>query len=285
MGRGQRTRTGKVELVEINMPTEKSELSQKLSDYSILLFGKKKIGKTTLAAEFPNVFYLPTEPGNKSISVFQPLDKQGKGKVLETWAEFCSYVEGYLKDRKTYGASCVDVMDKAYQIGFAHMCEVLGIEHPNDEKDYGKSWQAINNEVMRVIRRLIGDPRGCILISHEKVREVEDKITGEVKDVVQCSLSGRIHDEITGIVDIWAYYTYKDRERRLYIRGEENIDCGTRLTERFLDKESGEPLLYIPMGDSPKEGYENLLKAFDNDLSLERPKAGGGVKKKKRKLS
>jgi hypothetical protein len=289
MGKGMIAPGAKTVPDKVIMPTEKSKVSDRLEDYSWLLFGKKKIGKTTLAAQFPNVFFFPTEPGGKAISAYQPLDEEGHQKVIETWSEFCGYVEGYRKKKKTYGPSCVDVVDKAYQMCFAHMCDnILHIEHPNDEKDYGKSWQAINNECMRVVKQLVADPRGCVLISHAKVREVEDPLTGATRDILQCTLSGRIHDEITGIVDIWAYYGYKGNERRLYIRGSEDIDCGVRLgmDDRFVDSETGDPLEYIPMGGNPKESYENLLKAFANELSVERhdhkvKKGGKKIKIKK----
>lgn len=272
----------------VKMPTKKSVISDRLEDYSWLIFGKKKIGKTTLIAQFENVFLFPTEPGSKAISVYQPTDKKGNPRVLDSWPLFCGYVDGYLEDTETYGPSCVDIIDKAYELAFDHTCHVLGIEHPNDEKDYGKSWQAINKECMRVVKKLLADRRGCFLLSHVKQREVENPLTGEVSEKLFCSLSGRIHEEITGIVDVWAYYGYHKTERRLWINGHEDIDCGTRIENRFLDSETGKQLSYIPMGDSPAESKENLLKAFENEISTAKrdhvPKKGG-VKLKKRKVN
>ena len=49
----------------IKLPTKKSKIESDLSKYSILLYGKIKIGKTSLAAQFPDALFLMTEPGGK----------------------------------------------------------------------------------------------------------------------------------------------------------------------------------------------------------------------------
>jgi len=273
------------------MPEDLPEEVTEISDFSFLIFGEKKIGKTTLVSKFPKVFFFPTEPGTKAIRVFQPLDKKGHRKVIDSWQEFEGYVNGYLEyvgDR--YGANCVDVADGAYELCFDYMCKnVLFVDHPQDANDYGKSWKEITKEFKRVMGKLIASPGGHVSLSHVKVRETEHWFTGDQWEQIKSSLSGAGHEYITATVDLWAYYGYFRNERRLWITGNEKLDAGNRIQEmgRFRDKESGELINYIPMGKSAEEGYDNLLKAFENDLTVEpdRPKAKKLKRKKKVKKS
>ena len=50
-------------LAEVNSPPEE------LRAFSMLIYGSKKIGKTTLASRFPNPYFLALEPGTKALRV------------------------------------------------------------------------------------------------------------------------------------------------------------------------------------------------------------------------
>lgn len=52
------------------LPTEKKQPKQKLEDYSILLYGQPKIGKSTFCSQMDMPLFLATEPGLEALSVW-----------------------------------------------------------------------------------------------------------------------------------------------------------------------------------------------------------------------
>ena len=48
----------------MQLPKNKNVPSDDLADYVLMIAGEKKIGKTSLAAEFPDSFVIEGEPGN-----------------------------------------------------------------------------------------------------------------------------------------------------------------------------------------------------------------------------
>ncbi|HOK47887.1 MAG TPA: AAA family ATPase, partial [Bryobacteraceae bacterium] len=53
------------------LPTKKTPPRANLGDYSILIYGPTKIGKTTLASQFPEALFLATEPGLNALEAYQ----------------------------------------------------------------------------------------------------------------------------------------------------------------------------------------------------------------------
>ncbi len=51
----------KLEAEKFILPTQRSQIAESLEDYSMLIYGQKKIGKTTLLAEFLEAFFLMFE--------------------------------------------------------------------------------------------------------------------------------------------------------------------------------------------------------------------------------
>lgn len=244
-------------LPPIILPTQKTVPFGDLSDFLILMYGKRKIGKTTLWARLPRAFFLMCDPGGKALELFQPQRPDGKPKHIESWAEFVGYVDAL--EQADFGPIVVDTADRAYELCFEAMCRKLAITHPHDENDYGKSWGMINGEYMRQLDRLMGIGRGVVLLSHSKIRE--NKETG--KDVLQSTLSGSIGDKITGVVDIWGCYTYVGGGRYWYIRGSETLDAGCRLEKNFQSP-AGNPLTRVYMGTDADQAFANLHAAFHN---------------------
>ena len=74
----------------IKLPTKRTEIEKDLSKYTIFLYGREKIGKTTLAAQFPDALFLMFEPGAKSLEIFR-ID-------INTWAEFLEAIKLHRKN-------------------------------------------------------------------------------------------------------------------------------------------------------------------------------------------
>ena len=249
--------------VTVTLPDTRSEVCTELFDHIILIFGDKKIGKTSMLSHIPNAFFLMCDPGGKSLKLFQPQDANGRPSRIKTWQEFKLWVEKLLAS--DFDTIVIDTIDEAKTLCRDYMLKKLGVSHLGDLK-WGEGWEKFTIEFRSVIDTIADSNKGLVMLSHESSTEVED-FSGEVYNLTGCSLSGKIQEHITGIVDIWAYYTYDRSGRSLYVTGSKFLDAGNRLTENFLDATTGEELTQISMGTNSKESYNNFIAAYKNEYS------------------
>jgi len=246
----------------VSLPEDLSVPSSALLDYTMLIYGDNKIGKTSLAAQFPDAIFLMFEAGGKALRIYQ--------RSVGTWEEFLAYLD-LLETDTRFRTVVVDTVDMAYDRCFEYMCQKLCIEHPHDEKDYGKSWGQIENEFIKQISRLLRLQKGVLFISHSVERETRTR-GGEKFNRVEPSVSNQAARFLTAVVDLWSYYTYVGLDRVLILRGDDYVSGGCRPVENFIAKD-GQPVQKIPMGGDAKTAYENLVRAFEN----RQPTADGKV--------
>ena len=266
----------------VSIPSMPSKISTRFSDYSFLIHGEKKIGKTTLLAQEEDAFFLCCDPLQRSLSIRQ--------RHVPDWEHMLAYIllleKGNFK--KPIKTVIIDGADIAYHLCFDWCCRKLVINHPNDEDDFGKSWQFIRREFDSAILRL-----HCIpgiaprFISHSKWAETKTRSGGKVERLIP-NLTGQAEEILNGRVDIWGAYVYDGSNRILVIRGNEQVGAGHRVDSQFRTPE-GEPVEEIYMGKSPQQAYANLIDAFRNKQTyisfdeLEQPKKKRAKRKTKRK--
>lgn len=239
---------------DFTLPTERSTPCDKLQDYSILLYGEKKIGKTTLSSMFKKAFFMLCEPGGKALSLYS--------RPVRNWLELKAYVRLIIKS-KEFENVVIDTADYSYEYCFDYTCKKMVIDHPSDEA-WGKGWKAIKKEYATEINKLLHSGKGVIFISHAREEEVKER-GGDTFNRTASTLSGQAKELLEGLVDIWAYYTYEGNKRVLIIQGDDYIDAGHRVEGRFLHPD-GAPIRKIDMGNSKEEAYANFIAAFENKL-------------------
>ena len=238
-------RSVKVDGVELTLPTEKNEPLKNLLDASFLLYGPKKIGKTTLLSQFEDPFFIFFEPGGRFISTFNRSPK--------TWPQFKGYLDLLEKEDK-FRTVILDTVDQCYNMCYRWVCDEMGIEHPQDQK-WGSAWKRIEDEFASAIMRIVAMDRGKIFTSHSEEKDVENEDGQEVRRIIP-TMPKQAARVLEALVDIWACYKYKGKERVLYVEGNENISAGHRLKNNFVGVQR------ISMGSSDEEAYRNLKKAF-----------------------
>jgi len=238
---------------KFRLPTDRSEPADDLGAYTWLIFGEKKIGKTTLTAMFGEVLHLFTEPGGKALRVY-PV-------VVDSWRKFQRSIRALQKDER-FDTVVIDIVDKLWGMSEDYVCEKLVIDDLAEE-EWGKGWRAQKREFERQIDALLNIGKGVVFISHAIEAEVETR-DGETYDRMQPSMHKKMREVVEGVVDIWAYYTYDKKRRVLQILGDDNVSAGHRLEGRFLTPD-GLPIRRIDMGRSPKEAYKNVVAAFNNE--------------------
>lgn len=261
------------------LPEEPNRVSDDLSDYTGLLYGLKKIGKTSMCQFFDRPFFMMLEPGAKAISVYQTVDEEGKPRVVRTWAEFKEWVKLLEKDKR-FRIVIVDPVDKLYRLCEKAVCQKLAISHPSEE-EWGKGWGAVREEFEEwVLGRLMNMGKGVIFISHAKEAEIKTR-TGEKYHTIISTMPSQAREAIEGVVDFWGYYAYDGKDRVLTLGGDDHIDAGHRISKHFRYTD-GSRIREIRMGSSEKESYKNFVAAFRNELD---PPAAKEVKAPVKKLS
>jgi hypothetical protein len=237
------------------LSNEITEPSDRLEDYIILLTGEKKIGKTTLAAEFNSdkSYFLATEVGYRGLRI--------RKSDISDWRMAKAAAKALKKAGTKYGPIIVDTVDKLYSLCEDYICDKLAIQHLSDE-DWGKGYSECRKEFDRFITTLSQIGVGLILITHTEEREVKTRGGGTYDRIVP-TMSRQARQVIEPLVDIWTYYMYDGQRRVLVIQGDDHIAAGHRLVDRFRTP-AGKPVRQIDMGRSAKRAYKNLVAAFNN---------------------
>lgn len=241
----------------LELPSEVSTPGGGLGDFTWLIYGERKIGKTSLAAEFPDALFLMFEPGGKGLAIYQT--------PITSWQDFKDCVR-LLKDTDQFKTVVIDTIDIAYELALMYTGSREGFSHPSDNKDFGKSWQQVRLEFSSGIKELADTGRGIIFLSHAKEIEFQPERGAKFNKVIP-NIATQARTFISGFVDVIAFYGYHGVDRWLTIHGSDRIDAGHRIVGHFqIEKEGEKPKAVhcIPMGDSPQEGFSNIQLAFDN---------------------
>lgn len=262
------------ELPEVELATSRNDPLESFESHALWLYSQPGVGKTSLSAEFPNCHQFFFEPGGDYVSSFQ--------KPVSHWLEWVAYKEAFLKS--DFSFAVVDGMRDAFDLCFEFMCqEVLKIEHPTDEKDYGKSWNAIYTEFVRQFVDIIKARRGLIMNSHAVEAQFKPQFDAPY-NTIRPSLSSKPLERLMANVTVLGYL-YHDPSRGenvLRIRDNGSILAKCRPTNLFLYKD-GTPIEEIPMGTSAAESFRRYKAAFHNEMApppKQTPKQGLLLKKR-----
>lgn len=240
-----------------SLPDERTKPVADMMAYSWLLYGEKKVGKTSLCAEFPDCLILGFEPGGKALAAYwRPINK---------WADLLAYLK-LLEKSDRFRTVAIDTAERMYDRCFEYVSNrELGGAHPHDMNDYGKSWGKIRVEFERAVERLLSMGRGVVFVSHAKLHDVQTR-DGRTYHQLGPKLTGQPMECLEGLVDTIAYYGYDDDgDRVLTIRGNAHLKAGTRFEKHFQTSD-GDQLIGIPMGGSAGEAYKALLAGYENRL-------------------
>lgn len=178
----------------IALPTARAKPTTDFTTKSILVYGPPKIGKSSLAARFPDALFLECEPGLSELEVFKI--------PTYTWVDFLEACKLIAAGNHTFKTVVVDTVDNAFKYCSDHVNAQHGVEYEGD-LPHGKGWSFVKNEWHRVMTRLASLPYGLILISHSVDREIETR-TGNYTRTMP-SLPERARGVVLGLVDIILY--------------------------------------------------------------------------------
>jgi hypothetical protein len=183
------------------LPTKKTPPKDDLGDFTTLIYGPTKIGKTTFASRFPEALFLACEPGLNALEAYQ--------MSITSWTDLLAAAAEIAKGEHQFKTVVIDTVDNAYKYCEEYVCAAEKIRHPND-LEYGKGAAFVNNEFQRVLTKLAALPYGLILISHDKEREVKTP-TGKYMKTIP-TLSDKACKIVLGMADMVLYCDTEETE-------------------------------------------------------------------------
>jgi hypothetical protein len=254
----------------VNLPTVKNVPPQKLSDSIIVIYGRKGIGKTSLAANFDNALVAMFERGRRNLPIMM-IPQEGEDKL--NWESFRAYVEAFLESE--FDTLVIDTVDKAYECCLDWVCKQNNCTHPNDKNDYGKTWGMVKREFDSTLGAIHDSGKGLVLISHETTKQLSRISKGLLRDTgteqlnlerFEPSCSKQAFEVIQEICDYVFYYGYREEFRCITVRSPNDLvwtSCG--FADKFLDPD-GNTINAFKVGSSPEEAYKNLIAAHANQI-------------------
>lgn len=260
-------------LDDISLPGEANEPPTSLEEVIVTIFGRKNIGKSSLAALFEGAVTFMFERGRRNLSIFQ-IPKKGEPDL--DWVRFRAYRD-LICGSSDFVRPVFDTIERAYECCFQCVCREHGVTHPDEKDKPYLLWNAIKYEFEEVVNSFKDAGKPPIFVSHEKLKPLIKKAPGLRRDGmeestikydrIEPSISGQALAVIEEICDYVFYYGYKDGKRTITVRSPLDIiwtACGMG-DETFRDPDNN-PVECFAVGNSAEEAYKTVLAAFNNQI-------------------
>ena len=232
-----------------------SVVSKDLKGKYIFLYGPPKIGKTTLAVQFPRNLLLGFEHGWNAIDNVMAVD-------VPTWTEFKKYVKQLSTDedlKQQFDTVTVDTIGLAYERCEQYICDRENVDKIGDIP-YGAGFKMVDQEFEGTVRKITQvldetgrTSYGLCLIGHEKVRVEADgtisttHITPDIPD--------RCAKIINRLVDMTAYIGIEEDNKRYIYPRQLTIENGNQKVEIFAGSH------FADLNDKIELSYQALVDA------------------------
>lgn len=236
-------------MVNIFQIPVKQTVNRSLQSKSIMVVGKSKSGKSTIASQAPRPIFLMTENGGEALTGFTPVP-------IASWADFKMAVNQLCspQGRENFDTVVIDtytnlilLLDK--YVGAKLSTEKTSLDFGSDA-DYGKGTKAMRNELGIQLQKLAN--QGYLLLN---IVHAEDKVDFDTgKAYIGTSLSNSLYGVAEKFVD-----------QIVYLRRDENKRTGDIEHRIWFNSKggfSGTGGRFTPDVDSVECSYANLEEAL-----------------------
>ena len=246
------------------LPTKKSVPKINMEEYTILLYGSPKIGKTTFCSQFDEPLFILTEAGTNALSVYEA--------KVNTWLEFKLLLKE-IADAVNAGkfvqkTIVIDTFDNLCTLCTDFVMKEAGVTHPS-ELGFGKGYDLCKREMSKALNFLALLPTGLILTSHERIEEVKTRTS--VYNKALPSANSTYRKLVLGMSDLILYaHTVQVVDKETRIPREVRV-LETKASENW---ESGDRTGLLPA--SIEFNFNSFKEAWDAGLNKKNDK---GAKK------
>ena len=239
---------------------EPTVISRDLKGKYILLYGKPKVGKTTLASRFPKNLLVAFEKGYNAIDGIMAQD-------VSKWADFKLVLRQLEKPeaQEKFDTITIDTATIAYEKCEQFICAQNGVQSIADIP-WGQGYATTKQEFENCLRKITMLGYGLVLISHIETRK--EKVDDEhEREILAPSMPKRCYEVVNQIVDIIGYIATEwddegNSQRWLYTRQTPTIMAGSRF--KYL-------------APKIKLGYDELVNAINDAIDKQRELDGATV--------
>ena len=231
---------------------EPNKVSKDLSSYTTLLFGQPKIGKSRLAADFPNPLFIATEPTQTTIpgAYIQP---------VTTWSEMRQVVR-QLKDpalKAKFKTVIIDVIDLAATYCEKYICNQNGVEKISDIP-WGAGYKLSETEFRDTLYAIRNEGYGLVMVSHVSNGTFKREDGSEFNERVPSIPGSKLKAVAENLADIYAFAHMVSDENGGYKRvlSLRAVDPSTPIGSHFPYLPDEVPLNYSALNAALKKAIE-----------------------------
>lgn len=179
--------------MEFNISTGKVHTAVKT-----VIYGAEGIGKTTLAAQFPNPLFIDTEGSTKQLDV-------ARLPAPSSWEMLLQELD-FVRDRRPCATLVIDTVDWAEQLCIADLCAKNG-KSGIEDFGYGKGWEFEKESFGKFLNKLtevINAGINVTLTAHAALRKFEQPDEMGSYDRWEMKLGSKTTNKISPLIKEWA---------------------------------------------------------------------------------
>lgn len=168
------------------------------------IYGVEGVGKTTLAAQFPNPVYIDIEEGSNQLPV-------ARLPRPTSWEMLMDEVTEVAHGNVPCSTLVVDTMDAAEVLCVRHVCAEHGWDGI-ENRDYGKGWVYLNETFAKLLDALdlvCSSGRNVVLVAHSTLSRVEQPEAEGTYDKYELKLSKKNSPMVREWCDMLLFMNYK----------------------------------------------------------------------------
>ena len=170
----------------------------------VVIYGSEGIGKTTLAAAFPDPLFIDTEGGTAHMDV-------NRLTMPDTWDKLVALIEEVAQNPGICGSLVLDTADWAEQVCIKDLCakyKKSGIE----EFGYGKGYTYVSEEFSKLLTacdKVIAAGMNVVITAHAKMRKFEQPDEMGAYDRWEMKLTRQVAPLLKEWSDMLLFCNYK----------------------------------------------------------------------------
>ena len=195
-------------MIDIFSVPQKTTINRTLQSKSIMVVGKSKSGKSTIASQAPRPVFLMTENGGEALTGFTPIP-------IGSWVDFKNVVNQLCqpRGREKFDTVVIDTYTNLILLLDKYIGQKLTTDKNSfdfgSDADYGKGTKAMRNELGIQLQKLAN--QGYLMINIVHAEDKTDFDTG--RNYIGTSLSNSLYGVAEKFVD-QIVYLRRDEDKK-----------------------------------------------------------------------